>query len=132
MTTIAFVCIGNAGRSQIAAAFARRRCGEKATILSGGTRPAARVNPLVVEAMKEVGIDISLEVPRAMDPQELAACDYVVTMGCATDDVCPVNFRGDAVDWGLPDPSGKPLGEVRLIRDEIRRRVDAFLDEVGL
>lgn len=130
MPKIAFVCVENAGRSQMAAAFARRAHRPGLTVLSGGTLPASRVNPTVVEAMHEVGIDLSREVPRAVGPSDLADCDYVVTMGCAAEDVCPATFRGDALDWALPDPKGKSLEEVRHIRDEIERRVGALLDEV--
>jgi len=129
---IAFVCVENAGRSQMAAAFARRIVGEGATIISGGTLPARKVHPVVVEAMKEVGIDLSGVRPRATAPKELEECDYVVTMGCNPADVCPVTFRGDARDWGLPDPKGMSLPEVREIRDEIERRVRALLREIGL
>lgn len=131
MVTIAFVCVENAGRSQIAAAFARRVKAEGVRIISGGTQPADRVNPTVVEAMREVGLDLSREVPRAVTPVELADCAYVVTMGCSSNDVCPTNFRGDAIDWALPDPKGKSLEEVRRIRDDIERRVRALLKEVA-
>lgn len=131
MVTIAFVCVENAGRSQMAAAFARRRAARGIQIVSGGTRPGARVHPVVVAAMREVGIDLSGEVPKAVTPAEILASDLVVTMGCAAGDVCPATFRGDTVDWALPDPAGRPLEEVRRIRDEIARRVDALLDEVA-
>lgn len=131
MVTIAFVCIENAGRSQIAAAFARRMRANGVTVLSGGTRPAPRVHSAVVEVMREVGIDLSHDVPRAITPAELLSSDMVVTMGCAADDVCPATFRGDAVDWALPDPAGKPIEEVRRIRNEIERRVVALLEEVS-
>lgn len=131
MVTIAFLCVENAGRSQMAAAFARMRDEPGVRVLSGGTRPAAHVHPEVVAVMREVGIDLAGEVPRAVDPREVAAADVVVTMGCAASDVCPAKFRGDAVDWALPDPAGKPIEEVRRIRDEIQRRVTALLDEVA-
>ncbi len=130
MPKIAFVCVENAGRSQMAAAFARRAKRPGLTILSGGTLPAPRVNPTVVEAMREVGIDLSREVPRAVGPAELADCDYVITMGCAAESVCPATFRGDAIDWALPDPKGKDLKEVRRIRDDIERRVRVLLEKV--
>jgi arsenate reductase len=129
---IAFVCMENAGRSQMAAAFAHRIAGSKALIISGGTRPARRVDPLVVEAMKEVGIDLSDIRPRAVSPEELEECDYVVTMGCNPADICPVTFHGDARDWNLPDPKGMSLPEVRVIRDEIERRTRALMREIGL
>lgn len=130
MVTIAFVCVENAGRSQMAAAFARRADHRGVTIVSGGTRPSASVHPAVVAAMREVGIELASEAPRAITPAEILASDVVVTMGCAAGDVCPSTFRGDAVDWALPDPQGKPMEEVRRIRDEIEHRVTALLREV--
>lgn len=129
MVRIAFVCVENAGRSQMAAAFARRRTAMGVEILCGGTRPADRVHPGVVEAMREVGIDLSAERPHAITPSELLASDLVVTMGCSAGEVCPATFRGDAIDWALPDPAGRPIEEIRRIRDEIERRVNALLDE---
>ncbi len=129
---VAFVCVENAGRSQMAAAFARRVAGEGVTIISGGTRPAPRVNPMVEKAMRKKGIDVSREKPKAISPEQLADADYVITMGCAAGDVCPATFRGDARDWALPDPKGKPLKEVRRIRDEIEAKVTALLKELGV
>lgn len=131
MVTIAFVCIENAGRSQMAAAFARRQGAQGVRILDGGTRPAGRVHPVVVAAMKEVGIDLRGARPRAIAPGEVLAANIVVTMGCAAGDVCPATFRGDAIDWALPDPAGKPIEEVRRIRDDIERRVQALLERVN-
>lgn len=131
MVKIAFVCVENAGRSAMAAAFARTMAGRGVEVLSGGTRPADIVNPVVVEVMREVGIDLSGERPRVIGPADLAACDVVVTMGCSAGDVCPATFRGDAKDWALPDPKGRPKDEVRRIRDEIKKRVRALLDEVS-
>jgi arsenate reductase len=130
MVTIAFVCVENAGRSQMAAAFARRAKPKGVEIVSGGTRPSGSVHPVVVAAMREIGIDLALERPRAVTPAEILASDIVVTMGCAAGDVCPSTFRGDTVDWALPDPKEKPIEEVRRIRDEIDRRVSALLREV--
>lgn len=130
MVRIAFVCVENAGRSQMAAAFARRRKEAGIEVVSGGTRPAGRIHPVVVAVMREAGIDLGGERPRAVTPDEILACDVVVTMGCASDDVCPARFRGDSIDWDLPDPAGKPIEEVRRIRDEIERRVTVLLDEV--
>ncbi len=132
MPSIAFVCVENAGRSQMAAGFARAIAPSGVTILSGGTRPAKRLNPVVVQVMREVGVDLSRERPRRIGPSDLAACDVVVTMGCAAGDVCPVGFRGDAVDWALPDPKGRSLAEVREIRDEIERRVRTLLSEIAI
>ncbi len=127
---IAFVCVGNAGRSQMAAAFARKMAARDVTILSGGTKPAREVNPVVVQAMREKGIDISKEKPRAITPQELEDADYVITMGCSAEDICPATFRGDARDWALLDPKGKSMEEVRRIRDEIEERVQVLIEEV--
>ena len=127
MVKIAFVCVENAGRSVMAAAFARAWAPQGVEILSGGTLPAESVNPTVVEAMREVGIDVSRERPRRVGPADLTDCDVVVTMGCAAGDVCPARFRGDARDWVLPDPKGRPIEEVRRIRDEIERRVRDLL-----
>jgi arsenate reductase len=131
MVKIAFVCVENAGRSQMAAAFARRSAPDGVDVVSGGTRAASRVHPVVVEAMREVGIDLSQTVPRTITKEEILGSDIVVTMGCASGDVCPATFRGDAVDWALPDPSGKSLEEVRRIRDDIERRVARLLGEVA-
>ncbi len=131
MLRLAFVCVENAGRSQMAAGFARRIAPKGTDVLSGGTAPAEHVNPVVVEVMREVGVDLSAERPRRIVAAELATCDVVVAMGCSAEDVCPASFRGDAVDWGLPDPKGKSRAEVREIRDEIERRVKALLAERG-
>ncbi len=131
MVTIAFVCVENAGRSQMAAAFARREKARDIRILCGGTHPAARVHPVAVAAMKEVGIDLSRVKPRAITRDEVLESDIVVTMGCASGDVCPATFRGDTIDWALPDPAGKTVEEVRRIRDDIEARVSALLKEVA-
>jgi len=131
MVRVAFVCVGNAGRSQMAAAFAHKMAGSGVDIISGGTRPAKAVYPAVAEAMMEVGIDIAGNKPRLITPGELADCDYVITMGCSSDEVCPVAFRGDARDWDLPDPKGRSLPEVRRIRDDIEKRVEMLLREIG-
>jgi arsenate reductase len=130
MVKIAFVCVENAGRSQMAAAFARRGAHTGVEIVSGGTRAATRVHPVVVEAMREVGIDLSGTVPRTITRDEILGSDIVVTMGCARGEVCPATFRGDTIDWALPDPSGRPLEEVRRIRDDIERRVADLLQAV--
>ncbi|HII40372.1 MAG TPA: low molecular weight phosphatase family protein, partial [Thermoplasmata archaeon] len=122
MVRVAFVCVENAGRSQMAAAFARRRRPPGVDVFSGGTRPAAQIHPEVVAVMREVGIDLQAETPRAITPAEIMSSDVVVTMGCAVGDVCPAKFRGDTIDWALPDPAGRPIEEVRRIRDDIERR----------
>lgn len=132
-TRIAFVCVRNAGRSQMAHAFAERKLAARGVddieLLTGGTDPADAVHDVVVEAMAEVGIDLAGRTPRAITPDELADCDVVVAMGCSADGVCPATWRGDARDWALDDPGGHPLETVRRIRDEVESRVAALLDE---
>jgi protein-tyrosine-phosphatase len=129
---VAFVCVRNAGRSQMAAAFAererdRRSLDDRVEILSGGTRPADAIHGVVVDAMAEVGLDVSDRTPRAVDDDELRACDHVATMGCSTLDlggVAGVEVR----DWALDDPGEADIGRVREIRDEVERRVVALFD----
>ncbi len=132
---IALVCVQNAGRSQMAAAFAerernRRDAGDRIEIVTGGTRPADRVHDVVVEAMRELDIDLGDRTPREVTPDELQRADLIVTMGCSASDVCPATWSGENRDWGLDDPHGRPLAEVREIRDEIAERVEALFDEL--
>ncbi len=132
---VAFVCVENAGRSQMAAAFAREQVADRELdgqiqIESGGTEPADHVHEVVVEAMAECGIDLGEQTPSRIARETIMAMDYVVTMGCSAEDVCPATWRGDSRDWGLDDPAGRPLAAVREIRDEIEERVVALLDEV--
>lgn len=135
-TTVAFVCVQNAGRSQMAYAFARRErkrrgLDEEIALVTGGTRPAAELHPGVVEAMGEVGIDISGRTPREVTVDDLQESDLVITMGCSADDVCPAGWGGETRDWGLDDPDGRSAGEVREIRDEIARRVTTLFGELS-
>ena len=125
---VLFVCVHNAGRSQMAAAFARRLGGDRVTVLSGGSEPAASLNPAVVAAMAERGIDITGERPRRWQDEDVRTADVVVTMGCG--DTCPYYPGRRYEDWELEDPAGKPVETVRGIRDDIERRVAALLDEV--
>jgi arsenate reductase (thioredoxin) len=123
-SSVLFVCVHNAGRSQMAEAFAKRY-GLKAS--SAGTVPASVVNPTVVEAMKERGIDVSSNVPRLLTSEMINEANLVVTMGCSVEEACPrpmlAQMQKKLVDWDLLDPKGKPITEVRKIRDEIERRV---------
>ncbi|MFB6092686.1 MAG: low molecular weight phosphatase family protein [Haloquadratum sp.] len=133
---VAFVCVQNAGRSQMAAAFARRErdargLADAVEIVTGGTRPADRVHPEVVDAMRAVGIDLTDRSPRAITVDELRDSDYVVTMGCSADDVCPAGWAGDNRDWDLDDPDGRPPAAVAAIRDEVEARVAALFDELS-
>jgi arsenate reductase (thioredoxin) len=130
MTTpaVLFVCIHNAGRSQMAAGYLRHLAGDRIEVLSAGSEPGDRINPMAVQAMAEEGIDIAGAQPRVLDPDDVRTSDVVVTMGCG--DACPF-FPGTRYeDWRLDDPAGRPIEEVRPIRDEIRRRVEALVAEL--
>ena len=132
---IAFVCVQNAGRSQMADAFARREIETRdleddVEILTGGTQLADNVHPEVVESMGAIGIDISDRSPRDVAFEEIQRSDYVITMGCAADDVCPAGWAGKSRDWDLDDPDGKPPAEVADIRDRIERNVRDLVDEL--
>ncbi|SEA08045.1 Protein-tyrosine-phosphatase [Haloplanus vescus] len=130
-TRLGFVCVQNAGRSQMATAFAERereRRGLDVEILTGGTHPADHVHDVVVDAMREIGVDISGRTPREITDDELRSCDHVATMGCSTLDLGDV----DTVvrDWALDDPDGSDPERVREIRDEVERRVVALFDDI--
>ena len=127
---VLFLCVHNAGRSQMAAAFARAFAGDRADILSAGSAPADRVNPVAVEAMAEVGIDISTAAPRRWEPDDLTRVDVVVTMGCG--DECPFVPGTRYEDWPLTDPAGQGLDVVRTVRDEIEANVRWLLDDLGV
>jgi arsenate reductase len=126
---VLFVCVQNAGRSQMAAGFFNLHAGGRAVATSAGTRPAARVHPEVVQVMREVGIDLEAQKPQLMTAEVAAEADRVVTMGCG--DECPV-VRAPVEDWGLQDPSGQPIASVRAIRDEIEGRVRMLLASLGV
>jgi len=125
---VLFMCVHNAGRSQMAAALLQRYAGGRVVVRSAGSAPAEEVNPAVVAAMAEVGIDISEEVPKALTDEAAREADVVVTMGCG--DACPYYPGKRYLDWQLDDPAGKTLEQVRPIRDEIDRRVRALLEEL--
>ena len=131
---IAFMCVQNAGRSQMSTAFAerereRRGLDDKVEILTGGTHPADHVHEEVIEVMDEAGFDLSDRTPREITLEELQSCDYVATMGCSTLDVGEVGSTVDVRDWALDDPDGQELERVREIRDEIEQRVISLFDE---
>jgi protein-tyrosine-phosphatase len=128
MATLLFVCLHNAGRSQMSAALFERAAAGRHSALSAGTTPAARVHPEVVEVMCELEIDLSGHVPRKLTRELAEQADVVVTMGCG--DECPYIPGRRYVDWELEDPKGRPLDEVRATRDEIVARVDALLAEL--
>ena len=134
MSDILFVCVHNAGRSQMAKAFFNRRAehaGLSMRAESAGTDPAERVNPIVAKAMSEVGIDIGSERPSLMTEAVVERARCVITMGCAVDaEACPALLVRDVEDWGLPDPTGKDISEVRAIRDEVERRVVGLVENL--
>jgi arsenate reductase len=125
---VLFVCVHNAGRSQMAAAFLERAAEGRVRVRSAGSTPADEVNPSVVEAMAEVGIDISSEMPKELTDDSVREADVVITMGCG--DACPIFPGKRYLDWELPDPAGKTVEEVRPIRNEIDRRVQALIEEL--
>jgi len=127
--TVLFVCVHNAGRSQMAAGYLQHLAGDRIQVLSAGSEPADQINPIAVEAMREEGIDIAGERPRALTTEAVQQSDVVVTMGCG--DACPF-FPGTRYeDWTLDDPAGQPIEVVRPIRDEIKRRVEALVAELA-
>jgi protein-tyrosine-phosphatase len=129
MPTVLFVCVHNAGRSQMAAGFLRELGAGRVEVLSAGSEPAERLNPTAVAAMAEVGVDIASEKAKALSEGVVRRADVIVTMGCG--DACPI-FPGKRYeDWELEDPSGKDLPTVRRIRDEIRGRVARLVDELA-
>jgi len=126
---VLFVCVHNAGRSQMAAALLDHHARGRVRVRSAGSAPAAEVNPAVVEALAEVGLDVSREFPKPLTDEAARSADVVVTMGCG--DACPFYPGKRYLDWELPDPAGKPLEEVREIRDEIDALVQALLAEIA-
>jgi arsenate reductase (thioredoxin) len=127
---ILFLCVHNAGRSQMAAGFARALGGDRVEVFSGGSEPAEHVNAVAVAAMAEVGVDIGEHSPQPWSDEMVRASDVVVTMGCG--DACPVFPGKRYVDWELTDPSGLDLAAVRPIRDDIEGRVRGLLSELGV
>jgi arsenate reductase len=126
--TVLFVCVHNAGRSQMAAGFMRKLAGERVEVLSAGSAPKDSINPIAVAAMSEVGIDISQQQPKVLTTESVMESDAVVTMGCG--DACPFYPGKRYEDWVLDDPAGQDLDFVRRVRDEIKVRVESLLAEL--
>jgi protein-tyrosine-phosphatase len=126
---VLFVCVHNAGRSQMAAGFLRHLAGDRVEVLSAGSEPADLVNPVAVEAMAEVGIDVSAEQPKLLRDTAVREADVVITMGCG--DACPIYPGKRYEDWDLPDPAGRPLAAVRLIRDEVETRIKELVGSLA-
>lgn len=126
--TVLFVCVHNAGRSQMAAGFLRHLAGDSVRVRAAGSEPADRLNPVAVRAMHEAGIDITAHQPSILTDDDVQVADVVITMGCG--DTCPVYPGKRYQDWDLDDPAGQPLEVVRSVRDEVRERVRGLLDEL--
>jgi arsenate reductase (thioredoxin) len=127
--SVLFVCIHNAGRSQMAAAYLTHLAGDRVEVRSAGSAPADSVNPAAVAAMLEEGIDMSAETPKILTDAAVRASDVVITMGCG--DTCPIYPGKRYEDWALADPAGQGVEAVRPIRDEIRRRIEALISEIA-
>ncbi|MGI5206486.1 arsenate reductase ArsC [Spirillospora sp. CA-108201] len=128
MPEVLFVCVHNAGRSQMAAVLLDHHAAGRVRVRSAGSAPADTINPAVIEVMAELGLDLTKEFPKPLTGEAVQAADVVITMGCG--DVCPVFPGKRYLDWQLPDPAGRPVAEVRPIRDEIDRRVRTLLTEL--
>ncbi|CAL9671659.1 Arsenate-mycothiol transferase ArsC2 [Streptomyces sp. enrichment culture] len=128
LASVLFVCVHNAGRSQMAAGFLRHLAGDRVEVRSAGSIPGDQVNPAAVEAMQEAGIDISAAKPKILTTEAVQASDYVITMGCG--DACPIFPGKKYLDWALEDPAGKGVDAVRPIRDEIKTRIEALIAEI--
>ena len=128
--SVLFLCVHNAGRSQMAAGWLQHLAGDRVRVYSGGSEPASEINPAAIAAMAEVGIDISTELPKPWTDEIVRAADVVITMGCG--DACP-RFPGKRYDvWELDDPAGRTVDDVRPIRDDIRRRVEQLITSLQL
>ena len=126
--TVLFVCVHNAGRSQMAAGFMRELGGDRVEVLSAGSIPKESINPVAIEAMKEVGIDIANQQPKILTTEAVLQSDAVITMGCG--DACPIYPGKRYEDWDLQDPAGQDINFVRVVRDEIKSRVERLLTEL--
>ena len=130
--TVLFVCVENAGRSQMAEGFFKKYAPKGFTSLSAGTNPAYHINPVVAEAMKEVGIDISKQKSKELTDEMIRESDKVVNMGCMDKNFCPTIWLPKVIEWNLPEPKGKPIEEVREIRDEIEKRVKEIVSAITI
>jgi len=128
---VLFVCVENAGRSQMAEAFAKAYGKGKVEATSGGTLPAKEVKPIVVQVMREKGIDLSSNKPKLVTRDMVQKADRIIVMGCSAEGFCPAPMLNKVEDWGIEDPKGKPLEKVREIRDEIERKVKTLIDEIS-
>ena len=130
MKKVLFVCVENAGRSQMAEAFFRKYLPSGFEPVSAGTKPAEKINPIVIQAMKEVGVDIERQSPQIISKQMIDEAEKSVNMGCMDKESCPALFLKDVIDWQIQDPKGKSIEEVRKIRDQIEHKVKEFVSQL--
>ncbi len=130
--TILFVCVENAGRSQIAEGFFRKYAPEGYEPLSAGTKPISRVNPLAIQVMNEIGIDISKQKPKDLSEDMMRNSDMIINMGCMEKNFCPTLFIPKIIDWGIEDPKGKSIEQIREIRDEIEKRIKELAADISV
>lgn len=130
MLNILFVCVQNSGRSQMAEAMLNKLAAGRARAVSTGTKPAKEIDPTVVEAMRESGINIAHQTPKRLTTEMIGQADRVITMGCGVEEVCPETFA-ETEDWNIDDPRGKPLEKVRKIREQIQARVIKLLEKIS-
>ena len=128
---ILFVCVENAGRSQMAEGLFRKYAPKDYEPISAGTVPKSQINPLAVEAMREIGIDIGTQKPKELGEEMIKNADIIINMGCMDKSFCPTLFVPKVLDWGIEDPKGKPIEKVREIRDEIERKIKEMVEEIG-
>ena len=131
MKKILFVCVENAGRSQMAEAFFRKYMPKGFEAISAGTKPSTQVNPIVLQAMNEIGIDIENQTPKHLSQQIIGESETTINMGCIDKESCPALFMKDVLDWQIPDPKGKSIEEVRKIRDQIKTKVLILIQSFG-
>jgi arsenate reductase (thioredoxin) len=130
--TVLFVCVENAGRSQMAEGFFKKYAPKGFKAQSAGTKPVSQINPIAVQAMREVGIDISTQKSKEMSEEMMRNSEPIVNMGCMDKSFCPTIFLPKVIVWNLPDPKGKPIEEVREIRDEIEKRVKELVSAITI
>ena len=130
MKKILFVCVENAGRSQMAEAFFRKYMPKGFEVISAGTKPSTQVNPIVLQVMKEIDIDIENQIPKHISQQIIDESEKAINMGCIDKESCPILFMKDILDWQIPDPKGKSIEEVRKIRDEIKIKVMVLIQSL--
>ena len=132
VSTVLFVCIENAGRSQIAEGFFKKYAPKEFKVLSAGTKPVSQINLIAIQAMEEIGMDVSTQKSKELTDEMIRNSDYIVNMGCMDKSFCPAIFLPKVIEWNLPDPKGKSIEQVRVIRDEIEKRVKELVSAITI